>query len=134
MTRSLWIGAKDLLVHPPVYVDAGKPIRVVAKLLWASNVGLVVVTRNDLVCGVVSETDVIRALAKDADVDEATAGDVMQEGIVTVRPNDSVQEVATQMLGRGIRHLPIVDDFGALIGIVSLGDVLLPLLAESLGP
>jgi CBS domain-containing protein len=74
--------------------------------------------------GILSERDIVRALAAHgASALGRTVGSVMSTGVVTCACGDSVEALMASMTDRRIRHLPVVDDERAVIGIVSIGDV-----------
>lgn len=88
-------------------------------------IGALVVCGDDrLLVGIVSERDVVRALAAHGgstlgrDVSSA-----MSTNVTTCRADDTVDALMELMTERRIRHLPVVDDAGALCGIISIGDV-----------
>jgi CBS domain-containing protein len=75
------------------------------------------------VIGVVSERDVIRGLCgQGTEVLERCAREIMTSPVVTIAPTDSVADAMELMTGRRVRHLPVVDG-GALVGLVSIGDL-----------
>ena len=81
--------------------------------------------------GIVSERDIVRAAARSGS--EAlgnTVGSVMSTNVITCALNDGVDRLMSLMTERRIRHLPVVDDHGHLIGIVSIGDVVKARLTE----
>lgn len=85
---------------------------------------LVVSADGATIEGIVSERDVVRALAAHgAGALSRTVGSVMSKDVVTCRSDDSVEHLMELMTGRRIRHLPVVGDDGAMTGIVSIGDV-----------
>lgn len=87
--------------------------------------GALVVVHDGAVAGIASERDVVRRLASDgADVLDAAVSTIMTTDVRTCSPADEVDEIAGVMTQRRIRHMPVVDD-GALVGIVSIGDVVL---------
>jgi CBS domain-containing protein len=93
--------------------------------LAGHGIGAVVVSDGAQVVGIASERDVVRALAASgADALTLTLADIMTSPVVTCSPGDSVDSVAAMMTERRVRHLPVLDD-GRLIGIVSIGDVVL---------
>lgn len=106
-----------------VTVRLGSTLREVAEVLTREEVGAVVVTGAQPMVGIVSERDIVRAIADGADPDEERAEDVMTFEVVTVPSDATIDEVARQMVEGGIRHLPVVDDAGP-VGIVSIRDVL----------
>jgi CBS domain-containing protein len=94
-------------------------------LLRDRNIGALVVTDGDDVAGILSERDVVRALA-DADaggkVLDRPVSELMTSVVATCGPRATVDELMRLMTDRRIRHIPVLDG-GALVGIVSIGDV-----------
>src|SRR5215472_13659262 len=96
-----------------------------------------VVDEDRKVIGVVSEADMLTKAAVDEGIitgllhhrDQAkargiTAGDLMTTAVVAVRPEDTVEHAAKLMYHRGVKRLPVTDESGHLVGIVSRADVL----------
>ena len=84
---------------------------------------LVVIDETDRIAGIMSERDIVRAIAaRGADVLNTPIADAMTRAVVTCTKSDTVDEVMARMTRGRFRHLPVVED-GDLIGIVSIGDV-----------
>ncbi len=99
-------------------------VRDLVVLLKEHNLGAIVVSTDGAALdGIVSERDIVRALAVDAAVLSASVSDVMTAGVRTCQLNDSVESLMSTMTDHRIRHLPVVDDDGNLSGIISIGDV-----------
>lgn len=101
------------------------------ELLRARKIGAVVVSADGrTVDGILSERDVVRALAAKgkAALDGPVSG-IMTESVVTCRRADSVQSVMEQMTEGRFRHVPVIED-GALAGMISIGDVVKARLEE----
>lgn len=77
---------------------------------------------GDLV-GIVSERDVVRAMASNSGAVESTVASLMTTEVVTVSYDAPVADVMRLMTERRFRHLPVLDAEGTLIGLVSIGDV-----------
>ena len=91
---------------------------------------LVVSDDGATVAGIISERDIVRALAAHgAGTLGRTVDSAMSRHVVTCAPADTVHSLMELMTGRRIRHLPVVDD-GVLAGIVSIGDVVKHRLGE----
>ncbi|MEP7216876.1 MAG: CBS domain-containing protein [Anaerolineaceae bacterium] len=106
-----------------VTVSPQAPIDDALKLLAEHNIGaLVAIDASRKLVGMLSERDIIRSLAAGRGVRERTVGELMTRDVVTGSPDDDIEAVLQMMTSRRFRHLPIVDD-GALIGVVSLGDL-----------
>ncbi len=106
-----------------VAVDEKLTLRSVAAVLAEMDIGVVVVARPDGSAAIVSERDVVRALAQGAEPDEVWAADVMTESVVIADPDESVIDVAARMGDERVRHVAVVDK-GAIVGVVSARDVL----------
>jgi CBS domain-containing protein len=103
----------------------------VANKLAAKRIGaIVVVGARGEVCGIISERDIIRALATDgAACLGRPVAETMTKQVVTCQETDTLDELMAMMTARRFRHLPVVTD-GALVGIVSIGDVVKHHVAE----
>lgn len=106
-------------------------IAVAARTLAENRVGaLVVRDRRGQLAGILSERDIVRALAgHGAKVLEMRVADLMTREVITCRPSDPVRDIMARMTLRRIRHVPVVEE-GLLVGIVSIGDVLKSRLEE----
>jgi CBS domain-containing protein len=93
-------------------------------LLKEYNLGAVVVsTDGKEISGILTERDVVRRLCDGPDFLNLPVSTVMTSEVLTCRPAESVQSLMNTMTEKRIRHLPVVDDFGRLAGLVSIGDV-----------
>ncbi len=91
---------------------------------------LVVVAGDGAVAGIVSERDIVAAIAREgAAVLQRTVAEVMTAEVITCSPNDTMEQLMSAMTEQHIRHLPVVSE-GALVGIVSIGDVVKRRVAE----
>lgn len=95
----------------------------VAHLLSSKRIGAVVVREADQLLGIVSERDIIHALASNgAHALDMTAGQLMTRALKTATPQTTVMEAMTMMTAGRFRHLPVLED-GVMVGIVSIGDI-----------
>ena len=90
-----------------------------------AGVGALIVSNDGThIDGIVSERDVVRALANHgASVLGRQVSSVMSPDVVTCKADDSVDSLMQAMTERRIRHLPVVDEAGVLGGVISIGDV-----------
>lgn len=103
----------------------------VAARLAAKRIGaIVVVGSGGEVVGIISERDIIRALSEAGpDCLSRPVSDTMTSRVVTCLETDTLDELMAMMTARRFRHLPVVTD-GALVGIISIGDVVKHHVAE----
>jgi len=106
-------------------IDQQAPLADAAARLRDLGIGALVVSADGQhIDGIVSERDVVRALATHgASALGRTVASVMSDPVVTCRLGDSVEQLMASMTERRHRHLPVVDADGVLSGIVSIGDV-----------
>jgi CBS domain-containing protein len=117
----------------PVVIAADETLRAVAHTLWSESVGALVVGDARHPVGVISERDVVSALAQGADPDAVSAADAMTRYVISARLEDPLFDAASQMLDAAIRHLPVADENGTVVGMVSIRDLVGPLLLDALG-
>jgi len=120
---------ESLVARPLVTVDAEATIREVAATLADDYIGVALVGGDYPMGGgrpaqgIVSERDIVRALAEGADPDGERAWEVMTLDLATASAGDDLMGAAKTMLDHEIRHLPVTKD-GAIIGVVSERDVM----------
>ncbi|MGE5511599.1 MAG: CBS domain-containing protein [Bacteroidota bacterium] len=102
-----------------------------ARKLAAKRIGAVVVMDGDGgVAGILSERDIVRALATEGSASlDWPISEVMTRSVQACSETDTIDHVMSIMTARRFRHLPVVED-GALSGIVSIGDVVKHHIAE----
>ena len=94
-------------------------------------VGALIVCEEDRVVGVISERDIVRAVARDgASALDRPVSDIMTADVVFAAPSESVAILMGRMTDRRIRHLPVLRE-GRLAGVISIGDVVKCQIAEA---
>jgi CBS domain-containing protein len=117
--------------HDVLTVVPESSVAALVKLLAEKRIGAVpVVDGSGRVRGIVSERDVVRALAVDAAVLERKVESLMTRDVQTCVMQDTVADLMEIMTRGRFRHLPVVED-GTLIGIISIGDVVKQRVAEA---
>ena len=98
-------------------------IKSAADWLCAKNIGALVVTSEGAILGLISEREIVRAFSRHGEIaGSMTVKEIMQYGVTTVSPNESVNRVMNLMTQHRVRHMPVLRD-GKLAGIISIGDV-----------
>jgi len=116
------LGTKGAAV---VTITDGVSLADAAMTLRDKSIGALVVSNDGQhIDGILSERDVVRALANHgASVLGRPVSSAMSKDVVTCRADDAVESLMLSMTERRIRHLPVVDDDGLLGGVISIGDV-----------
>ncbi|CAA7624319.1 CBS domain protein [Magnetospirillum sp. UT-4] len=104
-----------------------------AALLARHRIGALIATQADGgIAGILSERDIVRGLAEQGDACRRTlVGELMTAAVLTCREDDTVEELMKTMTARRVRHLPVLDSGGQLVGIVTIGDVVKSRLDEA---
>jgi len=107
-----------------VSVGTGATVREACRLMAERNVGAAVVLDDELPGpGILTERDILRAVAKGIDLDTTAVREVMTFDARTATSTWDLDTAAEEMVRHGFRHLVVVDDGGRLAGIVSMRDV-----------
>ena len=115
---------RDVMTPNPSSVDSGASVLHVARMMREKDIGGVIVFDQGYLRGILTDRDiVVRALAQGADLARTTAGDICSREPTTVPPTASVAHVLQMMRSKAIRRMPVVEDNGRVVGIVSLGDL-----------
>jgi CBS domain-containing protein len=94
-----------------------------ADWLRAKNIGALVVMRENEVLGIISEREIVQALSRHgAEAGSMLVKEVMQYGVSTVSPDETVNHVMNLMTHHRVRHMLVLSG-GKLAGIVSIGDI-----------
>jgi CBS domain-containing protein len=126
----------ELCIRQVVVTPRKTSVLEAAKLMRQYHVGDIVVTDEiggrKVPVGIVTDRDIVlEVLAQELDAATLSAGDIMSSDLVTVRENEGVLQTIQLMRAKGARRAPVVNSEGALVGIVSVDD-LVELLAEEL--
>jgi CBS domain-containing protein len=110
-------------------VAPGDSLREVAERMVSRDVGAALVTEGDRLVGIVTERDVLRAVARGTPEGTGVA-DLMTPDPETMEPDESTQHAATLMIHGGFRHLPIVEG-DEVVGMLSIRDLMRVVLEDS---
>ena len=112
-------------------VDAEEPVLQAIQIMADRHVGALPVTRGGELVGLVSERDYARkVILLGRSSAETPVWQIMSSPVVTVAPAESVQRCMEIMTARRIRHLPVVDGTGSMVGMISIGDLVRAVIEE----
>jgi len=119
-----------LVTRPAVYVYPNDTLQHVAQSLMDESVGAALVRGAHGLIGLISERDLVRAIADGVNMRVTPVSEVMTTELVTAAPSDDIEVVVHRMLDAEIRHIPVIEDSVAF-GMISARDALRALAGEN---
>jgi CBS domain-containing protein len=114
---------EDIMTSDPSGLSEDANLIQAAQLMDADDIGDVLILRDGGLAGILTDRDiVVRGLAAGKDPNECTVGEIATRELVTISPDDDVDEAVRLMSEHALRRLPVVRD-GKVLGIVSIGDL-----------
>jgi CBS domain-containing protein len=115
---------RDLMTENPCSVDADKSVAYAAKMMRDEDVGLAPIVEGDKLIGTVTDRDIaIRVVAEGKDPDQTTVREVASTNVVTIDPQQEMDDALSLMAKHQVRRLPVVEEDGKLVGVVAQADV-----------
>jgi CBS domain-containing protein len=115
---------REVMTPMPCTVPSNVSVVYAARAMRENDIGTVVVVDEVRLFGIVTDRDiVVRVLAEELDPRATTVADICSRNLTTVKPTDSVASAVRLMRDKALRRLPVVEDDGSVVGILSLGDL-----------
>ncbi|WP_080057134.1 CBS domain-containing protein [Spirosoma aerolatum] len=111
-------------------VSSDQTVLTALELMADKNIGAVLVVDKGALTGIFSERDYARKIVlKGRHSDDTKIADVMTANVITIAPDQSLEECMRIMSDKHIRHLPVMDK-GELVGIISINDVVTAIIRD----
>jgi CBS domain-containing protein len=120
----------DIMTKAAVTDAADDTLAEGAARMWHAQTGSLLVTEGDSLLGIVTERDLLRAVAQGIDPTTTPLKEVMATDLITIQPQTTLREAARIMASKWVRHLPVIEN-GRCVGVLSQRD-LTGVLAEAL--
>jgi CBS domain-containing protein len=115
---------RDLMTSNPCSIEADKPVAYAAKMMRDEDVGLAPIVEGQKLIGTLTDRDIaIRVVAEGKDPESTTVREVATTRLVTVDPEQDLDEALRLMAQNQVRRLPVVEEDGRLAGVVAQADV-----------
>lgn len=119
------VKASDLMSYPPVVVSEDATVEEAAKTMWDNGVGSILVLDKDgKLVGIITERDILYAASHLLLGKDLKAKSLMSKNLVTASADEDVASVLEKMKDFNIRHIPVVDQEGKPLGVLSSRDIL----------
>ena len=115
---------KDVMTSNPCSIDADKPVAYAAKMMRYEDVGLAPIVEGDKLIGMLTDRDIaVRVVAEGKDPGQVTVKEVASKQVVTIDPQQELDEALRIMAKHQVRRLAVVEEDGKLVGVVAQADV-----------
>ncbi len=115
---------RDVMSSDPCAIDAHKPVSHAAKMMKQEDVGLAPVVEGDRLVGTLTDRDIVtRVVAEGKDPSSVTVREVASTNLVTIDPQQDLDEALRLMASNQVRRLPVVEEDGRLVGVIAQADV-----------
>ena len=115
---------RDIMTSNPSTVEPDKTVVDAARIMKQEDAGVVPVTENGRLTGMVTDRDIaIRVVAEGKDPQSTTVREVASKDLVTIDPQQDLDEALRLMAKHQVRRLPVVEEDGRLVGVVAQADV-----------
>jgi CBS domain-containing protein len=115
---------RDVMTSKPCSIDADKTVAYAAKMMRDEDVGLAPIVEGDRLVGTVTDRDIaIRVVAEGRDPEATSVQEIASTDLVTVDPQQDLDEALRLMAKNQVRRLPVVEEDGRLVGVVAQADV-----------
>jgi CBS domain-containing protein len=115
---------REIMTANPSTVEPDKTVVDAARVMQQEDAGVVPVTENGRLTGMVTDRDIaIRVVAEGKDPKSTTVQEVASKNLVTLDPEQDLDEALRLMAQHQVRRLPVVEEDGRLVGVVAQADV-----------
>ena len=115
---------RDLMTQSPRSLESGSTVMEAARLMRDEDAGLIPVVEGEKLIGTVTDRDIaIRVVAEGKSPESITVGEIASRELVTIGPQQDLDEALRLMARHQIRRLPVVEEDGRLVGIVAQADI-----------
>ena len=115
---------QEAMSSNPCAIDADKPVAYAAKMMKQEDVGLAPVVEGDRLVGTVTDRDIVtRVIAEGRDPESTSVREIASTDLVTIDPQQGLDEALRLMAQHQVRRLPVVQEDGRLVGVVAPAEV-----------
>ena len=114
----------ELMSPNPCTIEADKPVAYAARMMKDEDVGLAPIVEGERLVGTLTDRDIVtRVIAEGKDPQSVMVREVASTDVVTIDPQQDLDEALRLMASNQVRRLPVVEEDGRLVGVVAQADV-----------
>lgn len=113
---------RDVMNKDVMTAESEITVKEAAKIMSQHHVGSLVILKKEEIVGIVTERNILVAVAEGKDAELTTVEEIMSKNVITVAPDKTIEDAVNIMVEHKIKKLPVVDA-GKLIGIITASDI-----------
>ena len=114
---------REAMTSSPATVEPGTTAQEAARLMKSKDVGSLPVVEGDRLVGMITDRDLAIRLVGEGKSSDTSVGELASKDVVTIDPQQEVEEAARLMAEHQLRRLPVCEEDGKLVGILAQADV-----------
>jgi CBS domain-containing protein len=114
---------KDVMNRNVVVVRPDISLREASKVMCEKHIGSLIIVENDNIVGILTQTDILKAVAEERDLDATVVEDVMNKNVFTIDYEKTIEDAVNIMMEKRIKRLPVTKE-GKLVGIITASDII----------
>ena len=115
---------RDVMTSNPTTIEPSTTVVEAARKMRDEDVGSLPIVENGELTGTITDRDItVRAVAEGRDAQSTTVGEIASRDLVTIDPQQTLDEAARLMAQHQLRRLPVVEEDGRLVGILAQADI-----------
>jgi CBS domain-containing protein len=114
---------KDVMNREIVTINTNISLREASKVMCERHIGSLIVVEDEEIRGILTQTDILRAVAEEKDLDTTIVEDVMNKRVFTIDYEKTIEDAVNLMIEKRIKRLPVTKD-GKLAGIITASDII----------
>ena len=114
---------QETMTSNPTRIGPTNTVGEAAQIMKAEDIGSLPIVEGDKLVGVITDRDLAIRIVAEGRGTDTTVGDIASKNVVTVDPEQTIDEAARLMAEHQVRRLPVVEDNGRLVGILAQADI-----------
>ena len=114
---------RDAMTPNPATVEPGTTVQDAARAMKSEDVGSLPIVEGDRLVGVVTDRDIAIRIVAEGKSADTPVGEIASKDVVTIDPQQGIEEAARLMAEHQVRRLPVTEEDGKLVGILAQADV-----------
>jgi len=115
---------REAMTSNPCSIEADKPVAYAARMMRDEDVGIAPIVEGDRLVGVLTDRDVaVRVVAEGLDPERVKVSEVASRDVVTLDPQQDLDEALRLLARHQVRRLPVVEEDGRVVGVLAQADV-----------